>query len=319
MTDARLQELRRLVRQGETPPDLVEALRSTVARLARLRLLPPTFAPYGQWDDEAAEEVFASWYTDRLLGRGHLQSLLDRSNTVGAFRRLAERSLRQHLLNAKDRTQVQNLYRRLIAILDERPPFFLALDAARPQERWYALDANPPLWSGDDRRLVAHAWALGDFTVVRYRADAAKLSPVLDTAELESFVSGLMQRAAAALTPTLIMRALSARFDLGEPRLEPIETTAAEPTTLIDRDVVLRDTARSVLAELSPRQVEVLGATADGDPVAEIARRLSCSMGTVVNEQRRVGDVVRRFSADDDERDGLLNIVADLVYFRHDA
>ena len=30
-------------------------------------------------------------------------------------------------------------------------------------------DAEP--WGGDDRELDAHAWALGDLTVIRYRAN----------------------------------------------------------------------------------------------------------------------------------------------------
>ena len=70
MTDRRLHELRKRVRRGELPEDLVAELRSVVGKLVRLRLLPPVFAPYGQWNEEAADEIFSSWYTDRLLGRG---------------------------------------------------------------------------------------------------------------------------------------------------------------------------------------------------------------------------------------------------------
>ena len=60
MTARRLAQLRRQVRNGEFPDDLIAELRTVVERLVRLRLLPPSFAPYGQWDEEAAKEIFSS-------------------------------------------------------------------------------------------------------------------------------------------------------------------------------------------------------------------------------------------------------------------
>ena len=122
MNDARLTELRRQLRAGTLEQELVEELRAVVSRLVRLRLLPPTYAPYGRWDDEAVDEVFQSWYERRLLGRGHLQLLLDRAAGAGAFRRLSEQSLRQHLLNERDRSQAQNLYWRLVRLLEAIVP-----------------------------------------------------------------------------------------------------------------------------------------------------------------------------------------------------
>src|SRR5205823_2225247 len=104
LTDERLRELRALVRAGETPDDLVEELRQVARRLVRLRLLPPVFAPYGIWNPEAAEEIFADWYAERLLARGHLKLLVDRARNGRGFRKLAELSLRQHLYNQSARS-----------------------------------------------------------------------------------------------------------------------------------------------------------------------------------------------------------------------
>jgi hypothetical protein len=323
VTEARLSELRHLVRRGELPKDLLDELRAVGRRMARLRLLPPSFAPYGEWNDEAAEEIVASWYADRLLGHGQLQALLDRASSPGGFRRLAERSLSQHVLNAQDRSQARNLFRRLVAMLEGEPAFTLIQDANRPQDRWYGLaewTQKAALWAEDDRRLVGHTWALGDFAVVRYRAGAAKLSPVLDAGELERFAAGLMTQTATGLTPNLIMRALSARFDLGEVILEELEETPPGDAGDLPADVaiVLRDTARFIILELSARQAEVVERTASEETVAEMARALGCSVGTIINEQRRVGELVTHVSADDDERDQLLNVVVDLLYSLHD-
>jgi hypothetical protein len=321
MIDARVRQLRREVRQGELPEDLVAELGLIVRRLIRLHALPTSFSPYGQWDEEAASEIFNSWYVERLLARGHLQALLDRSNSVGSFRRLCERSLRQHILNSQDRSQARNLFRRLVGTLEEDGSFMLVRDAARPQDRWYSLsnDVASQEFSGEDTVLIAHGWAIGDLTIVRYRAGARKLSPVLDGAELTRFTAGLMERVACSLTPNLIMRALAARLDLGEVRVEALDE-APEPAAprdrlpAIDEQLALRETALAVLGELTSRQVLVFQGTAEELTVSEIASACRCSVGTVVNERRRIAALVSRVSENDVERDQLLNILGDLVY-----
>jgi len=317
VTDRRLQELRRLHREGQLEPDLVEELRSIVGRLVHLRLLPPVYAPYGQWNDEAADEIFSSWYETRLFGRGHLQLLLDRAASVGAFRRLAEQSLRQHLSNERDRSQAQNLYARVVNLL-ESDRFELARDAARRQDRWWRLpDSVVGEWAKDDRALLAEAWALGSFSIIRYRADAKKLSPLLDAEELERFVVGLMTRAEAALTATLLMRALEQRFDLGQVVLGELDEHAIEAAERSDAadELGLRETARAVLAQLTARQIEVLRLSDDEDQTIEsIATALACSVGTVANERTRIAGAITRFSENDEERETLLKIVSDLLY-----
>jgi hypothetical protein len=326
VTDARLRQLRREVRRGELSEDLVGELRTIVRRLVRLRLLPPSFAPYGRWDEEAAAEIFNAWYTDRLLGRGHLQALLDRANTVGAFHRLCERSLRQHLLNAKDRSQTGNLFARLTALLHDDPAFVRTRDAKRPQDRWYFLatsDDVPREFAGEDSVLVAHAWGVGDLTVIRYRAAARKLSPVLDADELKRFTESFLTRVGCALTPALIMRGLATRLDLGEVRVEHLDELApagalADRVESADDQVALREAAIALLGELSARQALILRRTAAEDTVVQVAAAAGCSAGTVVNEQRRVGQIVSRVSENDVERDQLLNILADLVYSTSD-
>jgi hypothetical protein len=315
VNDARLNELRTRVRQGHLDQDLVDELKGVVARLVRLRLLPPAYAPYGQWDDEAVEDVFGDWYEKRLLGRGHLQLLLDRARTVGGFRRIAEQSLRQHLLNQRARSQAQNLYWRVIELLNDDEDFELVRDAARAQDKWWRLRGSAAAeWEEDDRRLLAQAWALGDFSIVRYRADAKKLSPLLDADELKRFVVGLLDKAEAALTPTLIMRALEQRFDLGavaeEELTEAVTPAVAAPD--VPSELALEDAARSVIAELTPRQIEVLRRS-DEQTVGQMAQALGCSTGTIHNEQRRIGALISRMS-EEDEREKLLKIVSDHLY-----
>src|SRR5205823_1261667 len=152
-----------------------------------------------------------------------------------------------------------NLYWRLVRLLEDDEEFRLFRNAERAQDRWWSVGADSAEWSGDERALVATAWALGDFTIIRYRADAKKLSPLLDADELKRFVVGLLGRAQAALTPTLLMRALEQRFDLGTVDVKTIDDAAqaVAGTGDVAAEVALRDTARAVVAELTPRQFEV--------------------------------------------------------------
>lgn len=320
MNDRQVGVWRSAVRRGELPEELVELLRGVAMRMARRRLLPPSFAPYGQWDDEAAEEIFASWYAARLIGAGQVLALLDRASSLAGLRALAERSLRQHLLNTADRSQARNLFGRVVQLLRNRPIFTVAVPSTRVAETWFALSpprgagAGAPVWSDPDRLLIAHGWALGDLAIIRYRANAEKLAPVLNTPELEGFMAGLMTRTQAALTPSLIMLALSARLDLDTLSTEDIDESPrlATGTPAPDVQVALTDAARAVLAGLTPRQCEVLRL---GDAkVASVAEALGCSVGTVMNERRRIGAAVSRLSEDEYERDVLLNIAADLLY-----
>jgi hypothetical protein len=320
MSDVDLVRWRRALRHGELPSDLVALLHDAARRMSRRRVLPPSFSPYGHWNDEAADELFAAWYSDRLLGTGQLLALLDHASSVAGLRALAQRSLRQHVLNAADRSQARNLFGRVVASLRDSPSFQLVSAAARPAQAWYAAAAcaDVPLWSGPERLLVAHGWAVGDIAIIRYRAGAAKLSPLLDAAELERFILELMQRVQAALTPTLIMSVLAARLDLGAPEVGDLD----DAPELVDAgrgpdvDAGLKETARSILTGFTDRQREVLARSED--PVASIAAALHCSVGTVVNERRRIAAAVARLTEDETEAGLVLNIVADLLYLTND-
>jgi len=77
--------------------------------------------------------------------------------------------------------------------------------------------------------------------------------------------------------------------------------------------VLLRDLARAISVELSGRQREILRRS-ESDSVAEMAAAVGCSVGTVVNEQRRIGKLVARLTESESERDLVLNMLVDLAY-----
>jgi DNA-binding CsgD family transcriptional regulator len=317
VTGDRLRELRRLYRErNEIPPDLLEELGGHVRRLVYRRLLPPIYAPHGQWDKEAVDEVLQGWMDVHLVGNGQLQDLLDKAATPAAFGRLVETSLRHYLLDSKERSQAANLFGRLVKLLEEGGDFTLVGDARRSQDRAWGLVGwdSPALFYGSDDELASEAFALGDFTVIRYKASAKKLSPLLDHAELARFVEGLLERVGAALTVTQMMVALVRRFDLGEPAFSELEQVADELSVPADEQLELEETALALVVELSERQLEILVWTERGEPVKALAKRCNCSAGTIFNEQREIGRKMDRFCANNRERILLMKKVLDLAF-----
>jgi hypothetical protein len=318
MTDERYLELRRRYREHDSlDSELLDALRAVATQFVRFGGLPRSYAPYGVWDDEAVEEILARWIEKRLIGLGHLHLLLNEGGSVASFKRLAERSLRQYLLNERARSQSQNLYWRVKEMLEKDPDFTLARDASRAQDRWWSLTEGPTAtFADDDRSVLAHAWALGDFTVIRYGLDAKKLAPVLDQGELKRFVAGLLGELGEALSLRMLTRALSERFGLDEVQLEALAENEPPAVDVELAPIVLSEVAFAAIAEMTSRQAEVLIGSAESETMEAMARRLQCSQGTIVNEQRRVGAIISRFAEDEDERNKLLSIVVDLLYER---
>lgn len=318
MTNDDYRDIRRRYREdAELDRRLVDELRQIASRLVRYGGLPSAYAPYRVWNREAEEEVFQSWCAGRLVKSGQLQALLDRAATVEAFRRLGERSLRQHVLNQRERSQVQNLYSRTAELLRDDQHFAAFVEAARPQDVWWGLAVwqNPPQFSGSDNDLFAVAWSLGEFEIIRYRADAKKLAPVLAAAELKRFVAGLLEAVAALLTLSLFARALEQRFDLGAIQLDSLDDEGPEAAADEEPDPLeLEQTALAIVAELNRRQAEVLLGTDADETQDAMARRLECAVGTIVNEQRRVGSTIDRHAESSDQRGILLRKVLDLLH-----
>lgn len=318
MTNDEYCDIRRRYREdAELDPRLAGELRQIASRLVRYGGLPNAYAPYRVWNREAEEEVFQSWYAGRFVKSGQLQALLDRAVTIQAFRRLGERSLRQHVLNQRERSQVQNLYTRTAGLLRNDGDFAAFVEAARPQDVWWGLAIwrNPRQFSDSDNDLFAAAWSLGAFEIIRYRADAKKLAPVVAAAELKRFVVGLLEAVAALLTLGLFARALEQRFDLGAIQLDSLDDEGPEVAADEAPDPLeLEQAALAIVAELNRRQAEVLLSTDADETLDAMAARLKCSVGTIVNEQRRVGSIIDRHAESSDQRGTLLRKVLDLLH-----
>jgi DNA-binding CsgD family transcriptional regulator len=308
VTDGRYSAIRAGVLAREEPPaELLEECRRIVTLLVRTSGLPPHYSPYGVWSPEAIEEVLASWIAERLIGRGQLLAIMQRAPALPVFRRMAETSVRQHLIDSLKRSQATNLYERLARLLAE-------------DGRFEALGAGPPIWhlrggreepfAGGDRELLALAWSLGSFHVIRYQADALKLSPLLDGEELERFAVGMLE--AGAMSAATLVRALRMRFAIEDPEIEEeLDADLAGGYQQPEGEAIRAELVRATLAELSARQARVLVGISEERSGAELAERLGCSTGTISYERRQIEDILARLGSD---APAVLKLVLDELF-----
>lgn len=281
----------------------------TVRLLVRTAGLPTHYSPVGVWSDEAVDEVFADWVAVRLVDRRQLLAMLQRAPALRVFRRMAETSVRQHLVDGLTRSQSANLYHRVARLLEENERF--AASGTGGGRLWRLAEGQETPFDGDDRQLLGVAWAMGEFRVIRYDADAGKLSPLLETDELERFVSGLLE--AGCMTTGTIMRAIQLRFAIEDPAPVGALDAAADASTGPDpeAEVVIAELVTATLAELTMRQVEVLIGIDKGVSGQELAVQLGCSTGTISHERGRIAAILARLGTDAPE---VLKQVLDALF-----
>ncbi|HEY2053161.1 MAG TPA: hypothetical protein VGH14_04405 [Solirubrobacterales bacterium] len=302
----------------EVTRPLLSELEKVAGFLIRGAHLPPSYAPYGRWDAEAAQEMAQEWIAEKLLRGGGLAALFDSAATSKAFRSLAQRSLHQFVLNRRERSQSQNLYERARRILDEDERFRVVYAADRRQDVVWGLAADPSraAFPGGERELGAFAYSLGEFELIRYKDTAAKLAPLLASEELARFIYGMIA-AAGPLSLSSLMQALELRFDLTPVAFDSLQGEwPPEPVTdlTLEEEVVIRQIARASIVELTERQARVLLGRRAEVTVEALAGELVCSVGTVANEEKAIARVLRRHCDGSDEEAELLKIVGDLLY-----
>ena len=179
MTESEFTQARSAVlARKEPPPPLLEECRRIVALMVRTSGLPPHYSPYGIWSQEAIEEVLAGWAERRLIGRGQLLAIMQRAPALPVFRRMAETSVRQYLIDSRKRSQAANLHDRVRELLVEDQRF--AKEGSGSGALWRFEGGESEPFTKADRDLAALAWSLGDFKVIRYDPEAKKLSPFLN-------------------------------------------------------------------------------------------------------------------------------------------
>lgn len=302
---------------GRIDDELYRLLLRLVRALVFRGGLPPVWSPTGKWDRDAAEEAAHGWIVRRLLQTNALLAAFDHASAPQPFFRSLERNFRHYLENERERGEIDNLVSRAGALLRDDPRFRDWIQQAQPSDSWWGLAewVDPEAYQGGEDDLVSAAWAVGEVVIFRYSHTVERASPILATDELGRFLAELFERVQALLTLRLLAVVFRRRFDLDEPRHielgeEAIDRVAAPEEA--DEQVVL-DAAVGVVAELTPRQADVLVRKLAGDSLDEIAAALGVARGTVDNELVRAGTIIDRHAADAMTREAILEKVLDAL------
>jgi DNA-binding CsgD family transcriptional regulator len=317
LTSSEFTAARHGVRDGEMTPQLYAWLGRLVAIAQATRALAPSPVPGGRWDDrDALAEALHAWLEESLL-RGGLQQAFDRCDSPRALSRYLERALRNWLVARSRRAIGPRLLERTGELLgDPNQGFRLVADARLPADRWWGLaewSATPELFVGEDDTVIAAAWALGDFALLRYPS-SERSDPVLSTPDLHRFISGLLQTLGVALSGRHFSVALRGRFPYAYAQPNVALDDLTEPTggESAEHAFEVAEAARLAIITLTGRQLQVLLARPQAT-LEELATRLGVSRGTVDNEYRRALLKVRESTISDDQFDMVLEKVLEMA------
>jgi hypothetical protein len=308
---------RQCVRDGEMTPELYAWLGRLVAITQATRALAPSPVPGGRWDDpDALAEALHAWLEESLL-RGGLQQAFDRCDSPRALSRYLERSLRNWLVARSRRAVGPRLLERTGELLgDPAQGFLLVADARVPADRWWGLaewPATPELFAGEDETLIASAWGLGDFALLRYPS-SERSDPVLSTPDLLRFLSGLLHALGLALSGRHFSVALRGRFPYAyaQPDVALDDLMERAGGESAEQAFEVAEAARLAVIALTGRQLRVLRDRPQ-TTLEELAVGLGVSRGTVDNEYRRALLKVRESTISDEHFDMVLEKVLEMA------
>jgi hypothetical protein len=259
-------------------------------------------------------EVAHAFVADHLLGRRRLDSLLLRSTDEVSFRRLMDATVRNYFRDELRRTARGALGRRLGEILDGDSRFrlWVAGGSRYGSASYWGLNVwvDPRPFEGLPASLAPAAWRIPGIAVVRWRADAARRSPVTDGPSLTRFLGGVLEAADGLLTVPDLVEVATYRFSLqAAPAIISLEEPAPYPIRLSEpgpeERTVARDKAAHVYAQLSERERRVLLRMGDED-IRSSAKELGLPKSTFFDAARRVQGVVAAALDPTDEAETVL-------------
>lgn len=308
---------------------LYAMLLRTVRAVTLAGRYPESYSPTRRWDEDGFTGLAHDWAVRKLLGRGHLRHLLLSNRTLRGFRTGLELSFRDFLIGQRKRTALDNLFHRAHSILEHDPRFRRVVHTERKAMNVWGLARWPEtaMFQGSETDLIAAGFRIRDIPVIRYRADAKKLSPTLSGPALAEFLIVLLESVGAPLSLTQMMTVFAYRFDLLGAEEVSLDATAptesGETLPLSERipsngtvedTVLIEDAAGEVLREMSTRQQNVLVAYArPGATLESVAEQLGCSKSTVDNERRRAVELIRRRTDTPDEAEAVYVRVMEIL------
>ncbi|MDZ5447382.1 hypothetical protein U2F26_32540 [Micromonospora sp. 4G57] len=301
-----------LRRDGVFGTEATVELYRCVRAVARAGNFPP---PDGHpaWNLDAVAETAHDIFAD-ARGPQRLVELAVKAHDDASLRRLLEQVVRNFLRDKGRATAKGRLIRRLREVLTDDPRFAV-VPSGRPgagRNIELADGTTPGVWNGRSSDLVSAAYKVTDVSIVRWRTDARRESPVADAISLAAVCEAVLRAAGASLSIGEVADAVAARFAVGPaPVVTPVDDVDpwlpgvnAVDQAQVEAEVLAG--AGRLLAQLTPRERLVLAYL--DQPVRRIADHTGLGKSVTAQIAARVREIVSQVLGGEEHREDMLSV-----------
>jgi hypothetical protein len=301
-----------LRRDGAFGTEATIELYRSVRAVARAGNFPPPDG-HTSWTLDAIEETAHDIFAD---ARGHqrLVELAVKAHDEASFRRLLEQVARNFLRDRARATTKGRLIRRLRKVLDGDPRFSVVAAGQPGAGRNIELadGTTPGTWNGRLSDLVSAAYKVTDVSIVRWRADARRESPVADAPSLAAVCEAVLRAAGASLSVADFADVIAARFAVGPaPVITPVDDVDpwlpgvdAVDQAQIEAEVLAG--AQRLLGQLTPRERLVLAHL--DEPVRRMADHTGLGKSATAETAAQVREIVLHVLGTEEHREDMLSL-----------
>jgi hypothetical protein len=314
------------LREGNLGADFAVLLYRCVRVAGRTHNFP---APHGysRWTADACMETGHEFLRSANIQRRltEMALLADDDSQLG---RILTQSVVNFLREQARQTTQGRLIRRLKDVLSSDDRFSIVPDRSPGAGNVMLAEAGTTEpFGGRESDLVTVAFEVKDVTVVRWRPEARRDSPISDRESLIKVAAAVLEAAGTSMRWAELAAVIGTRFGI-DPRAIPAST----PVDDLDRELATsrvwlasqeagpeeellrRSTAEAVLDQLTDRERLVLALLAS--PVRTIADRTGLAVSTAGVVKQRVTDRLRIILADEPDAEEIALACRDLAASR---
>jgi hypothetical protein len=287
---------------------------------------PSIYSSNNVWDEDAISGLCHDFTMEKLLAAGWLEHYLLSLCTTEGLKSVIKRDFRHYLINKKVRTEKSNLYTRGKLILQTDKNFKPFILKDEPNDTIWGLAG----WDEKDilqnlEELLRVLATIDLPSIIRYRPDSLKLSPLLSTPDLVRLIKLAFQRLDKMVAYNLLFEGLCYRLgiiseatvslddplnnksDMDDSVLADVISTPLQTESI----VTSQDTANDIFERLSDRQRMVLGYffELENSTLEDIGEHLGISKSTVGNELAVINSIISDSISKGDEAEMIITIL----------